>query len=265
LELTITNISAQDIRLVFFRSATPEVNYLVDLRTADGQPVPKTDLYLNAGGGSGVPSVGSWDTPKLLGPGQSLRQDVILNYLYKLDVPGNYTVRLVRRDPVTHAPISSNQVSLTVNPASAAEKAKMTDTVTHSFLVTLRAREHSVAVGSEVRVQVALANLSDHEITLPESSPGKPEFDYRVSVYDEWGNSPNETDYLKTAEQMRASSSSSKALVSVPAKKMLSSEIVVSDLYSFSRPGRYTVIVSRRDQAGSWFMVESNPVTIVVK
>ena len=266
LEFKVTNISAQDIRLLLPRDATPEAHYLVDLRTADGQPAPKTDLYRNARGEGGSPLFGSGGTLRLLGPGQSFRQDTILNYLYKLEAPGNYTARLVWTDPVTNAAISSNQVSLTVNPASAAEKAKVADTVTPSFSLTLRAHEYSVAVGSEVRVQVALANPSQHEIALPESAPGKPEFDYRVSVYDEWGNSPNETDYLKTAEQIRAvSSSSSKALVSVPPKRTLNSEIVVSDLYSFSRPGRYTVVVSRRDQAGSWFMVESNPVTIVVK
>jgi len=261
LELTVTNISAQDIRLSIPRDAIPEVHYSVDLRTADGQPVPITDLYRNMR----VPVTGKGNELRLLGPGQSFRQDVILNYLYKLDGPGNYTARLSWPDPVTRTLVSSNLVSLTVNPATPAEQAKMTGAVTHSFLLRLSTREHTVAAGSEVRVQVLLVNPSDHEITLPQSAPGKPEFDYRVSVYDEWGTAPKEMDYLKTAEQMRTASSSSKALVTVPAKKMLNSEIIVSDLYSFSKPGWYTVIVSRRDQAGSWFLVESNPVTIVVK
>jgi hypothetical protein len=261
LELTVTNISAQDIQLSIPRDAIPEVHYSVDFRRADGQPVPITDLYRDMR----VPVTGNGDTLRLLGPGQSFRQDVILNYLYKLDVPGNYTARLFWLDPVTKAVVSSNQVSLTVNPASAAEQAKMTGAVTHSFSLTLRAREYRVRAGSEVRVQVTLVNPSDHEIALPQAAPGKPEFDYRVSVYDEWGNSPKETDYVKTAEQMRAASSSTKALVTVPAKKTLNSEIVVSDLYDFSRPGRYSVVVSRRDQAGSWFMVESNSVAIVVE
>ena len=264
LEIKVTNISAQDINLVLPRGSAPGLYYLVDVRASDGLAARKTDAYRNSRGEGGVPVIGSGGVLKVLPPGQSFREEVILNELYQLQDPGNYTVRVIWTDPVTQEAVSSNPATLALKLTS--PLAKMPGTANPPFSIVLRSSEHVFPAGSQVKVEVDLVNRSDHEIAVPELVPGKPEVDYQVRVFDERGNSPKATDYLETVEQTRAAAStSSLTFVSVPPLKLLKGDIILSDLFDLSRPGRYTVEVSRRDETGTLFRVKSNLITIVMK
>jgi hypothetical protein len=95
--------------------------YTVDLRDTEGDSAPKTRFNrilhgeVHADPDKGGIITGS---PIIfpLQPGETLKDDMILNDLFDLKVPGKYTVQIQHEDPVTHNPVKSNIITLTVTP-----------------------------------------------------------------------------------------------------------------------------------------------------
>jgi hypothetical protein len=96
-------------------------DYRVDLRDTESDSAPKTrfNRILN-GEVQADPDKGGIITgsPIIfpLQPGETLKDDMILNDLFDLKTPGKYTVQIQHEDPVTHNPVKSNIITLTVTP-----------------------------------------------------------------------------------------------------------------------------------------------------
>jgi len=95
--------------------------YTADLRDTKGSVPPETTFNRKLRGEvHSTPENGGIITgsPIIfpLQPGETLKDDMILNDLFDLKVPGKYTVQIQHEDPVTHNPVKSNIITLTITP-----------------------------------------------------------------------------------------------------------------------------------------------------
>jgi hypothetical protein len=96
--------------------------YTVDLRDTKGDSPPKTMLNrILSGepvplppGKGGIITGSSMIFP--LQPGETLKDDMILNDLFDLNTPGKYTIQIQHDDPVSRNPVKSNTITLTIVP-----------------------------------------------------------------------------------------------------------------------------------------------------
>jgi hypothetical protein len=85
--------------------------YRIDLYASDGSPVPRW----SDGSVSATQPSSSSNTIITIGPGESLRQDVYLNAIFKIEAPGTYKVRVAfldREHPVMSESITLDLISL---------------------------------------------------------------------------------------------------------------------------------------------------------
>jgi dipeptidyl aminopeptidase/acylaminoacyl peptidase len=131
-----------------------------------------------------------------------------------------------------------------------------------SFLIAISAPNDEVQVGSDAQVVITLRNLSDHQILFAHR-PGtnSPEFSYAIQVKDTAGRVVEETAYGRETRQRQQTESRTVDYVQPGQSTVQTAHI--ARLANLSRPGRYTVRVSRSDPA-SHTMVESNEITLNV-
>jgi len=140
--------------------------------------------------------------------------------------------------------------------------------------VTLKAKADQVHVGSAVVVEVTLKNTSGHELEVPSDSAGTD-----VDVQDENGHAVDE---IQDGRVFRRGSNSipqpdgsfilkgdrhgSKAmLVTMKPNETWKHEIVVSKLFDFRQPGKYTIQAKRSySDANVNIFAKSNVVTVTV-
>lgn len=137
------------------------------------------------------------------------------------------------------------------------------------YSLAIKARQNVVKVGSEVRVKISLTNTSNHEIVVSrEKGNALGELDYKVDVRDETGGLARKTKYLRAIQGENTGETtvtvSSPGLFSVqPGKSLEEEDVVVSNLYDLSKPGKYAIQVERTDET-SKTAVKSNTITITV-
>lgn len=123
------------------------------------------------------------------------------------------------------------------------------------FLLAISLSPNVVKVGSKVAISVALTNTSLQQITLHAECE---DYGYLVDVSDSTGAAAQETDRgreWKRDQGVRQVTSG----IAVPLApgKTAKCELVISDLYDLSHPGKYTIRVHRGP-------VNSNPIAITV-
>jgi hypothetical protein len=130
-----------------------------------------------------------------------------------------------------------------------------------------------ISAGSEPKLSIVLKNTSDHEIMLGRSvQPGHGELHHDVEVRDDKGDLAPETEYHRKIKG-RLSATPGKAPpppnvrsdIFIPMKpgETRNDDLTISKLYDLSKPGKYTIQVSRFDEDTKG-VVKSNTITVSV-
>ena len=117
-------------------------------------------------------------------------------------------------------------------------------------------------MGGDARIIITLNNTSDHEILFAHR-PGtnNPEFSYRIDVRNAAGREVEETAYAREARTLQQTEGRSVDYVQPGMSSVQTAHL--GRLVNLSRPGRYTVRVSRVDPATK-AVVKSNEITLNV-
>ncbi len=129
------------------------------------------------------------------------------------------------------------------------------------FTLTLDAEENAVKAGSEVKVDITLRNSSNRAMYM---SYGSGELDYAFEVRDSQNRVPPETEFARKSKG-RAYVSSDHVFYLQPGESLPKALVVLTKFYDLSRPGKYTIQVSRAvpKEAGGG-VIKSNLITITV-
>ena len=166
--------------------------------------------------------------------------------------------------PIAAAPIAP--APITAPPVAAKEKASPNSSANGdsgaSFQLELSTPSDEVQVGGDARIVIKLSNTSDHEILFAHH-PGtnNPEFSYRIYVRNAAGREVEETAYAREARGRQQTEGRSVDYVQPGMSSVQTAHL--ARLVNLSRPGRYTVRVSRVDPATK-AVVKSNEVTLNV-
>jgi acetyl esterase/lipase len=133
-----------------------------------------------------------------------------------------------------------------------------------TFAIAISAPQDEMRLGSDIAVKIALKNISNHQITFGHR-PGanNPEFSYEIEVKNAKGQPVEETSYGREARDPRRREEQSRTVDYVQPGGSSVQTAHISKLFSLSRPGWYTVQVSRKDSA-SGEVVRSNEVRVAV-
>ncbi|HEX3374177.1 MAG TPA: S9 family peptidase [Edaphobacter sp.] len=131
-----------------------------------------------------------------------------------------------------------------------------------SFQIEISAPTDEVQVGGDARIIIALNNRSDHEILFAHR-PGtnNPEFSYKIEVRNAAGHEVEETEYAREARTRQQIEGRSVDYLQPGMSSVQTAHL--ARLVNLSRPGRYTVRVSRVDPA-THTVVKSNEITLNV-
>ncbi len=139
------------------------------------------------------------------------------------------------------------------------------------FTITLKAETPQVRVGGRVILDVIMTNTSDHEIDCTSYFYDSIDQNYRYHVLYEDGNPP--------AKIVRKTGSNSFPCILKPGQSDTPSGGVISRIFDFSRPGKYTIQVSRPvwgddNRPNTWqdpshdndpeILIHSNTITVTV-
>jgi hypothetical protein len=130
------------------------------------------------------------------------------------------------------------------------------------FSIAISPLQQSIAAGTEVKVEIALKNISNREIYLSKSNGrSQAEFVFVVEAHNDAGEPAPETEYQRRVMRRETTKRNvlfwSEIILNLKPGEILQDEAIVSNLYDLSRPGRYLIQVSRR--------VSDNPKDGVVK
>jgi dipeptidyl aminopeptidase/acylaminoacyl peptidase len=167
-------------------------------------------------------------------------------------VPANPTAE--QANPTTHsAPVAAG---------SGVEDLPQRAVGSEDFTVAIGAPQDELKVGSGAKLTIALRNVSSHQIAFAHK-PGanNPEFSYRIEVKDARGHAVEETAYGREALQRQQEET--RMVEYVQPGKAAVQTAHLEKLVNMNRPGRYTVLVFRKD-AKSGAVVRSNELTLNV-
>jgi hypothetical protein len=131
-----------------------------------------------------------------------------------------------------------------------------------SFEIEISAPSDEVQLGADARIVITLSNVAEHQILFAHR-PGmnNPEFSYTFHVRNAAGRAVEETAYGRDSRMHPESEGRTVDYVQPGQSVTLTARL--ARLVNLSRPGRYTVKVSRRDPE-SQAVVESNEITLNV-
>jgi dipeptidyl aminopeptidase/acylaminoacyl peptidase len=147
------------------------------------------------------------------------------------------------------------------HPAVAAERAPNAGGGGATFQIVISAANNEVQVGADARVVISLQNLAEHQILFAHR-PGtnNPEFSYTIRVRNAAGHVVEETVY---GRQARLQQAEARTVDYVQPGQSAAQTAHLTRLVNLSRPGEYTVRVSRKDPE-TQVVVESNEITLDV-
>jgi dipeptidyl aminopeptidase/acylaminoacyl peptidase len=130
-----------------------------------------------------------------------------------------------------------------------------------AFSITINAPQDEVQVGMDARVSITLKNLSDQQILFGHR-PGRdnPEFSYKIEVRNAAGQVVEETAYGRGTAQ---GPGEDRTVDYVQPGGTAAQTAHLTKLVNLTRPGRYTVQVSRKDTLNQG-VVRSNKLTLKV-
>jgi hypothetical protein len=165
---------------------------------------------------------------------------------------------------VTAPIVPRNDAKTTAAPEEATPAHAPTGAGHAPFAIVISAPQDEVRMGSDIAVKIALKNISDHQIVFGHR-PGanNPEFSYEIEMKTAKGQLVEETAYGRETRDPRRRDEQSRTVDYVQPGGSSVQTAHISKLFSVSRPGWYTVRVSRKD-AASGEVVRSNEVRVAV-
>jgi|SRR5882762_1666120 len=136
------------------------------------------------------------------------------------------------------------------------------DPISQPLSLSIAAVEQTGRLGSEVRLRTKLTNISNHVLTFFDTDP---DCDYLAEVRDENGNLARPTDHKLLLKCNNGLADGRKILVTLKPQESRDDEILLNRLYQLTRPGNYSVQVSRaipKELGGG--ATKSNTITIKI-
>jgi hypothetical protein len=157
---------------------------------------------------------------------------------------------------VTPAPATAKAPD-TTRAAARVEDHAPTPSGAGAFTIAVSGPEGDVRAGSDVPVKIVMTNVSDHQLSFSHSAGrGGPEFVYRFEVKGADGR------VMDTTRMDRGRQEGAGSIVEYvqPGRSMVQTANLAK-IMRLTRPGRYTVQVSRRDAKNN-ALVRSNEVVV---
>lgn len=137
------------------------------------------------------------------------------------------------------------------------------------FSVTLRGPQKPIRAGAELRLQVTITNISDHNVLFARTPGITPDetLSYQVEIQDSQGRAPKETPYLRNLNENPSSFFGSFITITLGPGKSFDDVVVVTRLYAIATPGKYRIRVARGQQPLRFtpkHLVKSNEITVTV-
>lgn len=271
LEVRFTNVSDHDLGFGAFERLPPWMEADLDVRDANGKRLAEkpaaTKLRSFGGSGSSGPLIA-------IKPGQGWGGQVVLNRLFDLSKPGQYTVRARVRNS------TSNTLPITVGADD------NTGGGDAPISMILTAPYRIMKSGCHVPLELKVTNTGKRGISLAEwhgqprgYAAGVIEYDGGIGIENEFSTgvlvSDSHGDPVALTKSGRALSYEADTLdepvlpngrfefLQLRPNETLEQRFMAGALYDLSRPGTYAIQVLRTDQA-THRRVRSNPVSVTI-
>ena len=109
------------------------------------------------------------------------------------------------------------------------------------FTITISADKSQVKSGDDVGIDVVMTNISDHDVDCTSNGRNALDRNYRYEVFDKQGPVPK----IKRKYPEIGETGSIFPCIIKPGESAHAAGGLISALYDFSRPGKYTIQVSR--------------------
>jgi hypothetical protein len=239
LDVIMTNTSDHEIDCTMYYHSQIDQRYGYQVFYEDGTPAAKIDKRLSSDSFACV-----------LDPGESSQSGGLISQIFDFSRPGKYTIQASRlvlgddqrpdtlemhKDPWIE--IKSNTIDITVLPADDTPAAKPASRL--PFSITLSTDKPVVNAGGDVLVDAVMTNISDHDVDCASNWSNALDRNYDYDVTREDGQP-----VPKIEKRFHGSFDAAPCIIK-PGEAAHAAGGLVSVLYDFSRPGKYSIQVSR--------------------
>jgi len=244
LKVEITNNSAETAGF-----AEDGMGLAVEVRDSTGNLLPWTEKYKRT---LRAPSFRRISIK--LAPGETRKWMFLLNDMYDLSRPGQYSAQIGWSGHGTYPDVRSNTVQFTISSAMS----QNVEVPTTSFTLEIDTSKDVVKSGSPINFRIFATNVTDQDLDL-DNDPNL----YSIEVRDQSQIEPPVTEAGK--ELQREHGKGSRNHVHLKAGEVVGlGAMSISDLYDFKQPGEYSIQIGRMDEKTKT-LVKSNTMTITVK
>jgi hypothetical protein len=260
LEMKVTNIAHGETWLS--SDSSDFWSYEFELRDAQGTLVPRTAEWIRA-----ISERPTWTTLNVsvpLAAGASLIRTVLLEKLFDLSKPGEYTLRVSFASFAcgnTGTRVTSNLIHFTIGASS-----NRRSTSQAGISVTASAPRARLPVGWGAPLDIVVRNNSGHPLRWAVDDPpntAPDEFLTGVEVFDAAGEvrpPPKQPDPNWSFSRFRSTVS----IIEIPPGKSAEQIILLGDLFDIGRPGKYQAKVALLDPISNR-RIESNLVSFEIE
>ncbi len=258
-----TNISDQEIKYSTPKDSREEwENYTIEVKDEQGKSVPETEILRESK--SPVRDEPGHLSPRhirdinlwTLKPHETFHDLITVSVPYDMTWPGKYTIRLSQTDHARKVVVRSNSITVTVKDA--AQSLGDTYGTQTPFALVISAWPGVVKLGSDINIDIYLLNNSHDEIQV---NPVVTSYAIEVRYGD--GSVALLTERGREFRKQFGRGGTPR-IGAAPGELAAAGGIrAVNTLYDMTRPGTYTIQVSRVDEA-SKVVVKSNILTLTV-
>jgi hypothetical protein len=260
LEIKLTNVAHDTI---WVSSTSSDFgSYEFELKDAQGTLVPRTAEWMRAL--SERSSIVTLNVATPLAAGASLVTDLMLDKMFDLRTPGQYTLRVPAFLPVCGnlgTRVTSNLIHITVDePLNRSSKPKA------GISVVANATRALLPIGWGAPLEIAVRNNTSHSLKWAVDEPpntAPDEFLTGVEVFNAAGTlcpPPERPDHNWSFSRFRATAST----IEIPPGKSADQIILLGDLFDISKPGRYEAKVVLLDPMSNR-LIESSLVSFEIE
>ena len=263
LEIAMTNTSSKDISYGMVFGWPAWCMFQIDLRDAAGRLVPETAAGQRTRNGPRV-IISAVSLP--LAPGKTLRPQMILNRVFDLSQPGEYTVQARRTDSAAGVEVKSNVLSFRVPPSRLPRHPDKP-----AISIAIATPFDSVKVGWQIPIAISVRNLWDQGTLLAvwngqnrdATSKEPDEFGFGLEVRDTKGNPVPLTKQGQVLFHGDELPNGYFTFVPIPPRESVTETRVVGGIYYIANAGKYSLQVVLTDPTTN-LPVKSNTVSVAV-
>ncbi|HEY3975145.1 MAG TPA: hypothetical protein VGM18_19215 [Candidatus Sulfotelmatobacter sp.] len=262
LEIAMTNTSDKDVPYGVIAGWPAWSMFQIDLHDSAGNLIPETPLGKRIHDGPLTASV--FSAP--LAPGKALRPIVMLNWIYDLGRPGDYTVQARRMDQSSGMEVKSNILTFRI-PLSAPPSRPGNPTIS----IAITSPFESVSAGWQIPIEISVKNLSRRGANLAvwngqnqdATSKEPDEFGFGLEVRDGHGNPVALTKEGQAIFKHEELPTGYFAFVPLPPGEMVEETRVLGGICDIRSPGLYSIQVVLNDPTTN-LPVRSNAIRVEV-